>query len=194
MSAAVTTHEAKPAQVPPRRSVPARVRPMTAWFFLVLVCYQAFHQLEHTIETVQLQLLGHDESDTLLNGVDFEWLHFGANALLLYGLVAVVVGAGSAARARWRAERRWGWWAMVAALVVQSYHVFDHTVRLVEYVSSGGDKDPAGTLTRVVNPVWFHFGINLTVLVGMIAAFAGLRVHRSLRAPRRPAAVPPPAT
>ena len=152
---------------------------MTAWFFLFLVCYQTFHQLEHTIETVQLQLLHHGSSHTLINGIDFEYVHFGANTLLLYGLFAVVIGAGSRARARLRVENPWGWRAMVAALAVQSYHVFDHTVRLIEYLQSGG-KDPSGTLTLWVNPVWFHFFINLTVLVGMIAAFFGLGVHKAL--------------
>lgn len=185
MSAAVTAPETAPASPgpgPAPRRRPAPVRPMTAWFFFVLVLYQGFHHLEHTIETVQLQLLHHDESNTLLNGVDFEFVHFGANFLLLYGLVAVVIGAGAAVRARWRVEQRWGWYAMVAAIVVQSYHVFDHTVRLIEYVQSGGDLDPKGTITHFVNPVWFHFGMNLTVLVGMVAAFTGLRMHRTLLA------------
>lgn len=171
----------EPEAPPPRRAalpVPA-VRPMTAWFFLFLVGYQTFHQAEHTIETVQLQLLHHGTAHTLINGIDFEYVHFGANTLLLYGLIAVVIGAGAQARARLRAEHPWGFRAMVAALGVQGYHVFDHTVRLFEYLQSGG-KDPGGTLTVWVNPVWFHFAINLTVLVGMIVAFFGLRIHEAL--------------
>lgn len=171
---------------PERRPAQPRMRPFTAWFFLVLVGYQTFHQIEHTIETVHLHVEHRAEANTLLGGLDFEWLHFGANALLLYGLFAVILGAGPAVRRRLRTERRFGWYAMVAALVVQSYHVLDHVVRLVEYVSSGGDV-PEGTLTRVVDPIWFHFGINLTVLVGMYAAFVGLRVHRSLLPWRRTA-------
>ena len=193
MSAAVTAPELEPLDPRPQPFRPARrpaVRPLTAWFFLVLVCYQGFHQIEHTIETVQLQLLHHQSAHTLLNGIDFEWLHFGANALLLYGLAAVVIGAGSAARQRWRREQRIGWSFMVAALVVQSYHVFDHTVRLIEYIQAGGDTDPKGTVTHFVNPVWFHFGMNLTVFLGMLAAFLGLGMHRSLRA-RPPSAVRP---
>lgn len=195
MSAAVTAPEIGPVEPPPERAgrVPrAPVGPMTAWFFFALVAYQGFHQLEHTIETVQLQLLHHDESTTLLNGVDFEYVHFGANFLLLYGLVAVVIGAGPAVRSRWRVERRWGWYAMVAAIVVQSFHLFDHTVRLIEYVQGGGDVVPKGTVTHFVNPVWFHFFMNLTVFVGMVAAFSGLRVHRTLVASLRPGRVRAP--
>lgn len=183
MTTAVTAPERRIEPAPPARP-PVPVRRMTAWFFLFLVAYQAFHDVEHTIELVQLQFLDRNEARTLLNGIDFEWLHFGANALLLYGLVAVVIGAGPRARARWRAERRWGWGFMVAALVVQGYHVIDHSVRLVEYVASGGD-EPGGTLTQVVNPVWFHWAINTIVLVGMVAAFVGLRLHRVVLAPRR---------
>ena len=187
MSAGVVTRPPAAPHVGQERRAQPRVRRHTAWFFLGLVGYQTFHQLEHTIETVHLQLQHKAEADTLLRGVDFEWVHFGANALLLYSLFAVVLGIGAAARARLRRERRWGWYAMVAALVVQSYHVLDHTVRLIEYVSSGGDV-PQGTLTRVVDPVWFHFAINLTVLVGMYAAFLGLGMHRALMRPRAPAA------
>ena len=187
MSAGVAIREPQAPEVRDERPPRLRVRRFSAWFFLSLLAYQSFHQLEHTIETVHLQLQHKAEADTLISGLDFEWVHFGANALLLYGLVAVVVGVGAAARARLRVERRWGWHAIVAAVVVQTYHLIDHSVRLVEYVSSEGDV-PRGTLTRVVDPVWFHFGINLTVLVGMYAAFFGLGMHRALRRPRPAAA------
>ena len=192
MSAAVTAPDRpeRPAPDRPRRFPLARVRPATAWFFLILVAYQGFHQIEHTIETVQLKLLGHHESHTLLRGIDFEWLHFGVNTVLLYGLAAVVIAAGPAVRERWRSERPRGWTFMVAALVVQGYHVVDHSVRLVEHVLSGGDRDPQGTLTRVVDPVWFHFSMNLAVFATMAIAFLGLGMHHSLRAPRGAADLP----
>jgi len=193
VSAAVTTTshgEAPEPNEPVARTIAplSPVRTMTARFFLLLLCYQTFHQLEHTIETVQLNILHHTSANTLINGVDFEYVHFGANALLLYGLFAVVVGAGKRTRAWLRTNYRLGWYAMVAALTVQTYHVFDHTVRLIEYLQSGG-KPPEGTLTIWVNPVWFHFGINLTVLVGMYAAFFGLRMHTYLRSRPRPGTV-----
>lgn len=185
MNAAVTTPDlerVEPAPAPPRRAARSQIGPLTAWFFFVLVCYQGFHQLEHTIETVQLQVLHHSESHTLLRGVDFEYVHFGANFLLLYGLFAVVIGAGAAARRRWREEHPWGWGFMCAALVVQSYHLFDHLVRLIEYLQTGGEV-PEGTVTHWVNPVWFHFFMNLTVFLGMLAGFIGLRVYRALWQP-----------
>lgn len=193
MGAGVIAEEPRAFGVSEGHRAAARMRPFTAWFFLLLVGYQTFHQLEHTIETVHLRVQHRPEAKTLLHGVDFEWLHFGANALLLYGLIAVIVGAGPAVRARLRTERRWGWCALVAALVVQTYHVLDHSVRLVEYVLSGGDV-PEGTLTRVVDPVWFHFGINLTVLVGMYAAFLGLGVHRALNPSRAASSTGSPET
>ncbi len=189
MSAAVTTtHEEAPGpgDRAPSTVVPlSPVRTMTARFFLLLLVYQTFHQLEHAIETVQLNILHHTSAHTLINGVDFEYVHFGANALLLYGLFAVIIGAGKRTRAWLKVNYRWGWYAMVAALVVQTYHVFDHTVRLIEYIQSGG-KPPEGTLTIWVNPVWFHFAINLTVLSGMYCAFLGLRMHQSLRTRGQP--------
>lgn len=195
MSAAVTTPKVygePEAPEPQRRQpTPSPVRTMTARFFLLLVLYQTFHQLEHGIETVQLNILHHTSAHTLINGVNFEYVHFGANFLLLYGLVAVVIGAGKRTRAWLKVEHPWGWGAMVTALVVQTYHVFDHTVRLIEFVQSGG-QPPEGTLTVWVNPVWFHFSINLTVLIGMYCAFFGMDMHRSLRSARPPGALRPP--
>ena len=159
-------------------AVPTTAHRWAGLELLGLLAYQAFHQLEHAIEAVQLRLLHHDHAHTLLGGVDFEWLHFGANAVLLFGLAAVAVAYGPAARARWRRSRPVGWVALIVALAVQGGHVLDHTVRVVQYVTTGGE--PAGTLTRYLDPVWFHFGINLTVLVAMAVAFFGLGIHREL--------------
>jgi hypothetical protein len=150
-----------------------------ALLFAGALAYQGFHQVEHTIETVQLRVLGHDTARTLIGGLDFEWVHLGANVFLLWCLIAVAVGAGATTRARWREHARIGWWGLCAALTVQGYHVVEHLVRIVQYLASGGEYPP-GTVTTVLDPVWFHFGVNLTVFVAMAAGFFGLGVHRDV--------------
>lgn len=173
---------------PARRRPSARRTTSRQWvalLFLGALLYQGFHQVEHTIETVQLRLLGHATARTLIGGLDFEWVHLGANVFLLWCLIAVAVGAGTDTRDRWRSNAVVGWWGLCAALTVQGYHVVEHLVRIVQYLVTG--EDPRGTVTTVLDPVWFHFGVNLTVLVGMAVAFFGLGVHRNVlgRAPRR---------
>ncbi|MGH9166112.1 MAG: hypothetical protein ACRDZW_11475 [Acidimicrobiales bacterium] len=179
MTGTLTTERRTPTLAP----APARLH-RGAILFLGLLLYQTFHQLEHTIETTQLQILHHREAHTLIGGADFEWIHFGANFFLLWGLVGVMLGAGAANRARWRSSFPLGWSALCLAVTVQGYHMLEHSVRIVQYLTSGGD-DPPGIVTTVLNPVWFHFGINLTVLVAMYVAFFGLGIHRSLGS-RRP--------
>lgn len=172
------------APAPPRRRPAARTRSKqgVALLFLGALLYQAFHQLEHTIETVQLRLLGHTSAHTLIGGLDFEWVHLGANVFLMWCLIAVAIGAGAATRDTWRSGARVGWWGLCAALTVQGYHVVEHLVRIVQYLLTGGDV-PRGTVTTVLDPVWFHFGINLTVLMGMAVAFFGLGVYRDVLGP-----------
>ncbi|MGH9156099.1 MAG: hypothetical protein ACRD1K_09775 [Acidimicrobiales bacterium] len=167
-----------------RRPGPGRAesRQGLALLFLGALLYQGFHQIEHTIETVQLRLLHHATAHTLIGGLDFEWVHLGANVFLLWCLIAVAVCAGAATRASWRSDARVGWWGLCAALSVQGYHVVEHLVRIVQYLASGG-KYPPGTVTTVLDPVWFHFGVNLTVLAGMAVGFFGLGQHRRVLRP-----------
>ena len=174
---------AAPTTAPPPPLAPpapaAGPRQGVALLFAGALAYQAFHQVEHTIEAVQLNILGHAESRTLLAGLDFEWVHLAFNGFLLWCLVAVYLGAGPAVRARWRRGARAGWLGLCAALAVQGYHVVEHLVRIVQYIASGGEYPP-GTVTVVLDPVWFHFGINLAVLVAMATAFFGLGLHRTV--------------
>lgn len=174
-----------PSEVPAGTARPVSCRRWAGWLFLGLLLYQAFHQLEHAIETVQLEILHHAHAHTLLAGLDFEWVHFGANVFLEWGLLGVFVGVGPAARRTWRARGGPGWWALVTAVVVQGYHVIEHVVRIIQYLANGGET-PEGTVTQVVNPVWYHFGLNLTVLLAMAVAFFGLGFHRRLVPARAP--------
>ncbi len=50
----------------------------------------------------------------------------------------------------------------------------------MQYLVTG--RDPVGTVTTVLDPVWFHFGINLTVLAWMAVGFFALGVHRRVPA------------
>lgn len=151
--------------------------------FLGVIGFQLFHQLEHTLEVVEKRL-DHPGVRPLLGGVDFEWAHFFGNTLLLACSVALVVGSGRAGRARWRATSRVAWAVLLGGVWVQGTHVIEHVVRVVQYVT--GSTVPAGLATRWVDPVWFHFGINLVFLAGLLVGFLGLGLHRDLLG-RRPA-------
>ncbi len=182
----MTTTTAPPPVVPQRASdptTPLRSRYWSAVEFTGLVIYQTFHQMEHTL-AVANQKLGARHVHPVLGGIDFEWLHLGFNAMLMWGFVVVLIGYGAPGRAAWRALHRTYWRIFVLGVAVQGYHLVEHVVRTMQYVASGGE--PPGIATRVLDPAWFHFGINLAVLLAMVTAFFGLRIPSDLRRkPRR---------
>ncbi len=145
--------------------------------FAGLIIFQAVHQMEHSLEVVEKRLaVAHVHP---LVGLEAEWIHFGVNAVLFGCLLAVVICYGRDERARWRAVTPVAWGVLVTALIVQGSHVIEHLVRVAQYVGGGGDAE--GLVTKWVDPVWFHFGINLVFLGTMVWAFFGLRLHRDFR-------------
>lgn len=142
-----------------------------------LVAFQVFHQGEHTLELLQKRF-GNEHVAPLLSGVSFEWMHFGGNAILLVGCVAVLLAVGRSGRAQWRATNPVAWWALAGAVAIQGSHVGEHVVRVVQYV--GGAPEPEGLATKWLDPVWFHWGINLVFLLGLVVGFLGLGLHRDL--------------
>ena len=168
---------ASPA-APPEAAAPMKSRYWAAVQYLGLVIYQGFHQVEHGL-AVANQKLGADDVRPLLGGIDFEWLHLGFNTMLLWGLGVVLVGYGPSGRTSWRATRRPYWYVFLFGFAVQSYHVVEHVVRTVQY--RGEPHEPPGIVTQVLDPAWFHFTIDLVVLVAMTVAFLGLRVPADLR-------------
>ena len=153
------------------------MRWLAALQLLGLVLFQAFHQGEHTLELLQRRL-GVPRAAPVLSGLDFEWIHFGANTLLLVGAASVLGLVGPEERAAWRAAAPAAWWALVGAVVLQAFHVAEHVVRVVQY--AGGAAPPPGLVTRAVDVVWFHWAVNLVFLAGLAAGFVGLGMHRVL--------------
>ena len=159
--------------------------------FAGIIGFQVVHQVEHTLEVLQKRL-GHPGLHPLLGGVNFEWAHFAGNTLLFCCIVAVVLAYGERGRRRWRETSRLAWTVLVTGIVVQGTHVIEHIVRIWQYTH--GQSVPEGLATRWLDPVWFHWGINLVFLTSLLVGFFGLRVHRDLfgRAPARPAGGPTP--
>lgn len=157
--------------------------------FVGLIAFQAFHQMEHTLEVFEKRL-GQEQVHPLLGGVNFEWAHFTGNTLLFACTIAVIFGYGRTGRARWRETNRLAWRIFVVGVAVQGTHVVEHIVRIIQYVN--GSREPVGLATRWIDPVWFHWGINMVFFTGLLVGFFGLRVHRDLfqrppayRQPRR---------
>lgn len=126
---------------------------------------QSFHMLEHLVQVYQVHVADAEIRSGLAGQkVDTEWVHFVYNLAVLAFLVWA-----------WRLVRPGGALAggvgkgagfLLAALVVQGYHMAEHTAKLIQHLSLGIDPAP-GIIGGAAGLVWFHFGINLTVYVGM---------------------------
>ena len=153
------------------------LRWLAALQLLGLLLFQLFHQGEHTLELLQRRF-GVSGAAPVLSGLDFEWIHFGANTLLLAGAASVLGLVGPGERAAWRSGAPAAWWALVGAVAIQASHVAEHVVRVVQY--TGGADPPPGLVTRALDVVWFHWAVNLVFLAGLAAGFVGLGMHRVL--------------
>lgn len=151
----------------------------------------SFHMLEHVVQVFQVHVADAEHRSGLAGSwIDTEWVHFVYNLAVL-GFVAWLWGLirpGGPAESRIGAS-----WAL-GALVIQGYHVVEHTAKMVQHLTLGVKVAP-GLLGGPAGLVWFHFGINLAVFVGL-AVPAVVILRRTLRtspAPQAAVATPAPA-
>jgi hypothetical protein len=151
-----------------------------ATIFAAALVVQLFHLLEHVVQVAQGKFLGIKPAHGLLGSFfDLEWVHFIYN----WGLYAILVVATIAVLRESRVRPPLGWLALGAALAVQTYHVLEHTVKIVQHVSTGIDPAP-GILGQIYDLIWLHFDINVVVTAAMVAAFYWLGLNREWRQAR----------
>ena len=156
----------------------------TSQIFAAALALQLFHQLEHVVQVAQAKFLGIKPAHGLLGSwVDLEWVHFVYNN----GLYVLLVLATLAVLRERRVRPPIGWLWLGAVLAVQTYHVFEHVVKIAQHLSTGADPAP-GILGFVIDLVWLHFAINLVVTVCMIGAFVGLGMLQEVLPSARTAA------
>ena len=145
--------------------------------FAGALALQLFHQLEHVVQVAQAKVFGIKPAHGILGSlVDLEWVHFVYNnGLYILLFVATVVVLRDH-----RIRPPVGWLWLGATLAVQTYHVFEHVVKIAQHITTGADPAP-GILGFVIDLVWLHFSINLAVTICMIGAFFGLGMYRELR-------------
>jgi nitrous oxidase accessory protein NosD len=145
------------------------------------VAVQSFHMLEHIVQLSRVRFDGVPSRGSLVGSVaDTEWVHFGYNTLVLGGLVLLLF----LRRRGWnpRGNRVLGDRLVLAAAVLQGYHVVEHTLKVVQHQVTGAKVNP-GILGEVFDLVLLHFGLNAAIYL----AFVGAAVAYSLRTGLRPA-------
>jgi hypothetical protein len=174
----------------------ARIDPSLGWWALgVVIAVQGFHVIEHAVQVFQVYVADAEQRSGLVGQhVDTEWLHFAFNVTVLGGIAVVLwLARGDLLN---RTDHALTW--LLAGTAVQVWHVTEHVARVIQYVRTGLSPAP-GIIGDDFGLIWFHFGINVPVIVGL--AMATLVITRSVlqtrvtpassREPRR--LWPPPA-
>jgi hypothetical protein len=158
------------------------------WVLVAGFAVQSFHMLEHVVQVFQVYVADAEVRKGLLGAVvDTEWVHFGYNVAAL-AFIAWAWTLVRPDRGPLAVHARASAGFLLAALVIQTYHVSEHVAKVVQHVQTGIDPAP-GLVGGQLGLVWFHFGINLSVYLGMaaplVAVFASLLRRHSGLIPRR---------
>ncbi len=140
---------------------------------------QALHVGEHVVQVFQVHVADAADRQGLAGQhFDTEWLHLGFNGVVLAGMAAGTWLARHELARLAGGALHW----LLAAAAVQTWHVAEHVVRVVQYLATGVSPAP-GIVGDDLGLVWFHFGINVPVFAGLLIAGAVAAKAGSARRP-----------
>jgi hypothetical protein len=155
------------------------LRPGVVLGFSALLAVMIGHEAEHVVQVLQKDAIGascpNDCRGLLGFAFDLEWIHFVYNASIELGLLAVAV-----ALRLWRAPRTFAWVLLSTAVVVQGYHVVEHTQKLLQWFENGRSAPTPGILGSHVSLVELHFALNTVVFALVVGGYVGFGFHRAL--------------
>jgi hypothetical protein len=128
--------------------------------YLSALAIQFFHLVEHVAQVYQHWWLGL-KGQGILFFLDLEWNHFLFN-LGYFTLLAWILGALWSLPEWNKLRTRVAVRLFIVAVIIQAYHIIEHTVRMGQYYQYGCTPC-LGLLGRVFNLVTLHFVLNTAV-------------------------------
>lgn len=182
-SAGARRRPARSMAAVPRSSTPSRSRANVALSLLGLsvLIVQGFHVIEHVVVVVQVEALGRPlaQSQGLLGArVDFEWLHLAYNTTFLATMV-LLLGYGLRHRAGALAGAGLATAALAGGVAMQSYHVGEHILRIIQYLNTGCTPC-VGLIGQVVLFIWPHLFFGVFAYTAFTIAYFAYGLHREL--------------
>lgn len=158
------------------------LRHITPWVFIIVLIIQFFHYTEHLTQMYQhwWQGLPIKESGGILYFLNLEWNHliFNGAYLLLLGFVFIAYIMLKKESTPLLPSFRVALFLIGTTILIQGYHVIEHTVRVGMYIKTGCEPCP-GILGRVIDGIYLHFTFNTVVFfLPLIAVFILLRTKR----------------
>lgn len=152
-----------------------------SYLFLLVIGIQGFHVIEHVVLVIQVSALGMglDEAHGLLGAkVDFEWLHFSYNVSFL-GTLILLLAYGWRHQGALALPHGLPHVALAGAVGLQTYHVAEHIIRIVQYLQTGCTPC-VGLIGQVVPFIWPHLFFGLFAYAALVLCYLAYGLHEQL--------------
>ncbi len=152
--------------------LPRPVRGAVALALVALgaLALQSIHMVEHITQVLQYYYL-HVPAHGLLGEVlDREWVHLAYNGSLEVALIGILLGYGLYRPLGSGGHMVAGQYLFLGLVVLQGYHVFEHVVKIMQYLATGKEDTP-GILGQFFPTILVHFTLNAIVLAMMVLAY-----------------------
>ena len=139
------------------------------YLFAVTLAVQTLHMVEHVAQVYQSFVLHSAVAHGLVGQLDLEQVHFAWNLVYLGMLVYVMLGWFKFGSRMCSMHKMLGV-IVVATVLLQSYHMLEHTVKFVQFIATNVQGTP-GILGAHFNGVIFHALMNTAVFVPVVVVF-----------------------
>ena len=148
------------------------------YMFAATVMIQTLHMVEHVAQVWQKFVLDYSYAHGLIGSLDLEQVHFTFNLMYLGALIYVTLGWLNFGRRVCRQEKMLGA-LLILTVMVQGYHMVEHSARLAQFLNSGLQGTP-GLLGAHFDGVVFHALMNTVVYLPAVVVFVCSGMHRQI--------------
>ncbi|MXY45759.1 MAG: hypothetical protein F4Y44_02010 [Chloroflexi bacterium] len=148
------------------------------WMFVATVAIQTLHMVEHVAQVYQKFVLNYSYAHGLIGALDLEQVHFTFNLMYLAALIFVMLGWLNFGKRMCRQEKMLGA-ILVGTVVLQGYHMVEHSARLVQFFNTGLQGTP-GLVGAHFDGVIFHALMNTAVYIPAVVVFICSGAHREV--------------
>ncbi|MYE53986.1 MAG: hypothetical protein F4X34_02165 [Chloroflexi bacterium] len=148
------------------------------YMFVATVVIQTLHMVEHVAQVFQKFVLDYSYAHGLIGSLDLEQVHFTFNLMYLGALIYVTLGWLNFGRRVCFHEKMLGG-LLIATVVVQGYHMVEHSARLVQFLNTGLQGTP-GLLGAHFDGVVFHALMNTVVYLPAVVVFVCSGMHKQI--------------
>jgi hypothetical protein len=153
------------------------------YLFTGLLIYQFFHQAEHVTQMYQFAFLGFRAADAhgFVWFFDLEWNHFIFNFGYMIGVSIVLCAILRALKKNGLGYSFAHTWAIFAFLIMEAWHLVEHTYRLSHHIRGICDSCP-GIIDTVtgVDRLLLHFWLNFFALTLPAAVYIWFGLYKKV--------------